>query len=53
MLHVVGPVLVDGVTVDVESTSRKTVDDGVEVAVGNSPEMASPARGISSLVCFQ
>jgi len=33
MLHVVGPVLVNDVAVDVESTSRKTVDDGLEVAV--------------------
>lgn len=55
-LHLVGfltIILVDGVAVDVEPRPRWTVDDGAEGAVGNPPEMASPARGMSSWACFQ
>jgi hypothetical protein len=52
-LHVVGPSWFDVVAVDVLLMLRKLVADGMELAVGKSPEMASPARGISLLVYFQ
>ena len=52
-LHVVGPSWLDVVEVDVLLILRKLVADGIEVAVGEPPEMASPARGISLLVYFQ